>query len=189
MPRESAHNPGNAANSLAAERCIVVVWRPGGAKRPLYIRNPDRNDLHDCQRNIKENELQHELLRVHDRLIAFLELLPVPLHVPPIIQTQLEILREFKARRWACVFAKAAEHAARYIERILCQDFLTFCVTLPADLDTMFRASQRAEIARNAERLARIGIVVETRRAAETLRDLGPHFGILFGVIQGRALI
>src|SRR5712692_1131854 len=120
-----------------------------------------------------------QLFRVYDRLIPFLELLPVPFHVAPVIQTQFEILCEFQARRRTGVFAKAAKHAAGQIEYIRRQDFLTFRVTLPADFDAMFRASQRTKIASNAKRFAGIGIVVEPGRSTETLRDLGPNFWIL----------
>src|SRR2546427_9626855 len=130
-----------------------------------------------------------QLFRVYDRLIPFLELLPVPFHVAPVVQTQFEILCELEARRRASVFAEAAKHASRQIKYVCGQRFLALRVTLPADFNTMLRASQRTEIACNAQSLAVIRIVIEPWSTAETLCNLRPYFGILFGVIQGRALI
>src|SRR5436190_2228627 len=69
--------------------------------------------------------------RIKDRLIPFLELLPVPFHVAPVVQTQFEILCEFEARRRASIFAKTAEHASRKIKYVCGQRFLAFRVTLP----------------------------------------------------------
>src|SRR5262249_7073970 len=75
----------------------------------------NRRDHRNRRKNIKENEFQHSSVvcrgglgppnrpralierpyssfRINHRLISFFELLPIPLHIAPVITTQLEIL-------------------------------------------------------------------------------------------------
>src|SRR5437016_6233156 len=109
--------------------------------------------------------------------------------VAPTIQAHFEILRQLKCRSRTSIFAEPAKHATGNIERIGRQRLLPSRIPLPADFDTMFRASQSAKIARDTKRLTRFWIIVQLRGATESLGDLRPHLGILLGVIQGRALI
>jgi len=72
---------------------------------------------------------------------------------------QLEILREFEAICGASIFAQAAEHAARGIVRKRGEHFpARGIVALPAHYNQIFRAGQRAKVAGDAERFARLRI-------------------------------
>ena len=53
---------------------------------------------------------------------------------------------------------------------------------MPANDDQIFRARERAQIARDAKRFSGFRIHVQARRAAVSLRDHGPLEGILLGI-------
>src|SRR5262245_35137647 len=98
--------------------------------------------------------------RVNHRLVAFLQLLPIPFHILAAVKAQLEVLRQFKAWRRAGIFTEPAKHAARNIENIRCQDFLAGGVPVPAHFNAVLRASQGAQVTCNAKRFARFRIVI-----------------------------
>jgi len=116
--------------------------------------------------------------------------MPVPDRTLARIGSHFKILRQFKAVRGAGVLAKAAEHAARSIVRKIGEHFATGgIVAMPANHDQIFRARERAQIARDAKRFPGIRIHIQARRATITLRDHRPLERILlriniFGVLR-----
>src|SRR2546425_10298384 len=127
--------------------------------------------------------------RIHHRLVPFLQLLAIPLHIFPALTTELEILCELEAGRRAGILASTAEHASGNIERIVGEDLLTRRVPLPSNLNAVLRTGQRAEVAGNAQGLAGFRIVIQSRRTAVSLGDFRPNFRILFCIVFRRTLI
>ena len=68
-------------------------------------------------------------------------------------------------------------------------DLLACGIALPTHFDAVLRTGQRAQVAGDAQRFTRYRIVVQARRAAESLGDLRPLLGILLGVIRRGTLI
>ena len=98
--------------------------------------------------------------------------MPVPDRALAGVGCHLEVLREFEAVGRASVLAEPAEHAARSVVGEIGQHFAARrVITMPTDNYQIFRAGQRAQVARDAKRLARFRIHVQARRAAVSLRD------------------
>jgi hypothetical protein len=116
------------------------------------------------------------------------EAMTVPNGAFAAVMSHFEVLRQFQAIGGASVFAEAAEHAAGGVVSEGGEDFAAGrVIAQPADDDQIFRASQRAEIAGNAERFASFGIDVQTRRAAIAFGDHRAFLRILLGVdVPGR---
>src|ERR1700723_1370960 len=78
------------------------------------------------------------------------------------VACHLKSLRPFQAIRGGGLFAQAAEHAARSIVRESGKNLAAgSIVAQPAHYNQIFRASQRAQIARNAQRLPSFRIHVQ----------------------------
>src|SRR5438128_12052672 len=77
--------------------------------------------------------------RIHHRLIPFLQLLAIPLHIFPAVKTELEILCELEAGRRAGILAQTAEHASGNIERIVGEELLTCRVPVPSNRHAVLR--------------------------------------------------
>ena len=85
--------------------------------------------------------------------------------------SHFEILRQLQRIRRTGILAQPAEHAPRGVIGEVRQHFSARrIVALPSHHDEIFRASQRAQIAANAQRFAGLRIVIQTRRAAVALR-------------------
>lgn len=98
--------------------------------------------------------------------------MPIPDRALARIRGHLEVLRELEAVGRAGVLAEPAEHAARSVVCEVGQHFSAGrVIAMPADDDQIFRAGQRAQVTRNAQRLARFRIHVQARRASVSLRD------------------
>jgi len=115
------------------------------------------------------------LARVSRRRGAFFQAVPVPNRALARIGSHFEILSELEAVGRAGILAESAEHAARSVVSEVGQH-LAACgvIAMPADHDQIFRAGQRAQIAGDAQRLARFRIHVQARRAAVALGDHRP---------------
>src|SRR5271170_6113782 len=69
------------------------------------------------------------------------------------VTRHLEVLRQFQTIRGASIFAQSAEHAARSVIRKSGQNFAPrSIVAQPTHDNQILRASQRTQIARNAQR-------------------------------------
>lgn len=109
--------------------------------------------------------------------------MPIPDRTLARIGRHLKILRQFEAIGRAGILAKSAEHAARSVVGKISQNFPAGgVIAMPADHDQIFRAGQRAQVARNAQRLARLRIHVQSRRAAVPLRNHRPLQRILLRI-------
>jgi hypothetical protein len=98
---------------------------------------------------------------------AYFEAMAIPDCAFAGVGGHFEILGEFEAIGWAGVFAEAAEHATRSIVSEMREDFAAGgVVALPAHDDQIFRAGQRAQIARYAKRFAGFRIDIQARGAA-----------------------
>src|ERR1043165_6762044 len=123
------------------------------------------------------------------RLAPLLQHLSVPDEAGARVGRQLELLRQLQAGRRAGFLAERAEHTARGVEDELVEDFLLARLAGDLDLDVhrdhvdaVFGAGERAEVAGDAQRLVRLRVHVQARRAVEARRDDGPHRRILLGV-------
>ena len=118
------------------------------------------------------------------------ETMPIPDGAFARVIGHLEILGEFEAIRGASVFAQAAEHAARRVVSEGSENFAASgVVAKPAHDDKILRARERAEIAGDAQRFARLWIHVQARRAAIALGHHGTFERILLGInILGRLI-
>src|SRR5438094_10409752 len=91
-----------------------------------------------------------------------------------------KILRQFQRIHRASIFAESTEHAPGSIIAEVRQHFpARSVIALPAHDNQVFRARQRAQIAANTERLARLRVIVEPRRDAIPLRHHRPFKRIL----------
>src|SRR6266850_373042 len=120
---------------------------------------------------------------------ALLEHLAVPDKARARVGGQLEILRQLETVSRTGLLTERAEHAARSIENEFVQHF--FAARLAGhhylnvhgnNVDAIFRTGQRAKVTRDAERIVRLRIHVQTRRAMKARRYIGTNFWILFGV-------
>ena len=128
-------------------------------------------------------EAGKELFAVDGRLRTFFERLKVPDHSFASEAGELEILSEFERICWTGVFAQSAEHAPAEIIGESNQLFSPrFLVAFACNYDQVFRAGQRAEIARYTQRLVSVRIHIQAGRAAISFSNLRPLQGILLGI-------
>src|SRR5713226_5064251 len=121
--------------------------------------------------------------RVARRCGPFLEAVTVPDGPFAGVVGHLEILSQLEAVRRAGVFTQPAKHATRSVVGKESEDFpASGLVALPPDHNEVFRARQRAEVAGDAQRLPRLRVLVQTRRAAIAFGHHGPLEGILLGI-------
>jgi hypothetical protein len=123
------------------------------------------------------------LLSVHRWQWTFFQSLSIPDHAFPGIAGEFEILGQLERIGGAGIFAEPAEHApAKIVGKG--REFLAsrFLVAFAGDHDQVFRARQRAQVARDAEAFAGIRIDVQARRSAISLGHLWPFQRILLGV-------
>src|SRR6202051_1624537 len=105
--------------------------------------------------------MREKSTRVPGRRRTFLKTVPVPNRTFAGIRSHLEVLRQLEAIGWARIFAEAAEHAGGSIVRERREHFAACSlIAMPANDDQIFRAGQRAKIARDAKRFARLRIHV-----------------------------
>jgi hypothetical protein len=99
-----------------------------------------------------------------------------------VVMSHLEILSQLETIGGASVLAQSAEHAARSVVSERGQNFSPRgVISQPSHHDQVFRARQRAQIAGNAERFARLRVHVQPRCAAIAFRHHRPFLGILLG--------
>src|SRR5438445_1710883 len=120
---------------------------------------------------------------VSRRRRSLLQAVAVPNRPFTGIGGHLKILRQFQTIGGTSILAKAAKHAARGVvgkrgEHLAPRSV----VALPANYNQVFRAGQRAKIARDAQRFAGFWTVIEPRRAAIALGNHRPLQRILLGV-------
>src|ERR1700687_5640663 len=120
---------------------------------------------------------------------ALLEHLALPNKAGERVGGQLEILRQLETVSRTCLLTERAEHATRSIENEFVQHFLAARLARHHHLnvhgnnvDAIFRTGQRAKVTRDAERIVRLRIHVQTRRAMKARRYIGTNLWILFGV-------
>src|SRR5687767_5609242 len=123
------------------------------------------------------------------RLAPLLKHLAVPDEAGARVGRQLELLRQLQAGRGARLLAERAEHAARGVEDELVEHLLLARLAADRhldvhrdDVDAVLGARERAEVAGDAQRLVRLGVHVQPRRAVEARRDLRAHRRVLLGV-------
>src|SRR5215218_2491627 len=123
------------------------------------------------------------------RLAPLLKHLAVPDEAGARVGGELELLRQLQAGRGARLLAERAEHAARGVEDELVEHLLLARLAADRhldvhrdDVDAVLGAGQRAEVAGDAQRLVRLRVHVQTRRAVEARRHLRPDGRVLLGV-------
>src|ERR1700687_5037909 len=105
--------------------------------------------------------------RVVRRRGSLLQSVPIPNGAFARVAGHFEVLRQLETVGGAGVLAKPAEHAARSVISEMRENLAPrSIVALPAHHNQVFRASQRAQIARNAQRLPSIRIDIQPRRPA-----------------------
>src|SRR5205809_762592 len=119
----------------------------------------------------KVRRTKHWLTLVFHSLSPLFEHLSIPDKPSARISRQLEILRQFQTISGTRFLAQRAEHATRSIKDKFIQNFFAARFAGDDDLhvhgndiDAVFRTCQRAEVARDAERVVRLRIHVEARR-------------------------
>src|SRR5271157_4855871 len=123
------------------------------------------------------------LLSVHGGLRTLLKRLAVPDHAFAGVVRELEILGEFERIGRASIFAEAAEHtAAQVVGKVRQLLAAGLFIALAGDHDQVFRTSQSAQIAGNAESLVGVWVDIQARRASVTLGGLRPLQRILLGL-------
>src|ERR1700733_8921139 len=115
------------------------------------------------------------LVRELDRARTLFEHFPVPDLPGACERGELKILGQFQCIYRASVFAKPAEHAARKVVGEIGQHLVFgFWVALASHHNQVLRARLGAQIARDAQRLVRLGMIVEPRRSPIALRNWRP---------------
>ena len=126
---------------------------------------------------------RRSLARVSRGRGTFFQAVPVPDCALARVGCHLEVLRELEAIGRASVLAQPAKHAARSVVGEVGQHLAASrVIAMPADDDQIFRAGQRAQVAGDAKRLARLRIHVQARRAAVPFRDHRALQRILLGI-------
>jgi hypothetical protein len=103
--------------------------------------------------------------------------------------SEFEVLRQLDRVDRTGVFTEPAEHATREIVSEGCELLVFgFRVALTANDDQVFRARDRAQIARDAESFAGFRVDVETGRATITLGHVRTFGGILLCIQRAGSL-
>src|SRR5205085_1633590 len=126
---------------------------------------------------------------VLDRLAPLFQHLAIPDEAGARVGGEFKVLRQLKTCRRASLLTERAEHAARGVEDKLVEYLLLAPLAGDHDLyvhrdhvNAIFRTGERAEVAGDAERLVRLRVHVQPRRAMKTRRDFGAHLRILLRV-------
>src|SRR6266436_2603709 len=133
-----------------------------------------------CVMGSLRSSMQISLAGVARWCRALFEPVPVPDGAFAREIRHLKILRQFQRIRRARILAQPAEHAARSVIREKSEHLAPRrVIPLPAHHNQVLRARQRAQIAADAQRLARFRIIVQPRCAPVPLRHHRPLQRIL----------
>src|SRR4051794_31688835 len=119
----------------------------------------------------------HSSLCIFDGFPPLFEHLAVPDKACARVSCQLKFLCQFQARGRASLLAERAEHTARGIEDEFIEHLLAARLARNRNLYVhrdhvyaIFRTGERAQVTGDAERLMRLRVHVESRRAVKTRR-------------------
>src|SRR5256884_1010346 len=120
---------------------------------------------------------------------SLFEHLAVPHESGARVGCQLEILRQLQAISRTCLLTQRAEHAPRSVKDEFVEHL--FAPRFAGDddfdihwnyVDAVFGTCERAEVTCDAERVVRLRIHIQPRRAVKSRRHVGTNFWILLGI-------